>query len=537
MTEEEFYHKQHIDLLSNHLLENDWVWIYKKYHKVVEDVDIYYRYFSYLATPTDAAKSLRSATCDIQENERVTLMGDYSYRPFANPGFENLVTIRDFYISNEHFVDIRVAEEIIFYFRLFEYRENNGEIKFYRIENSFKILVCVITNDSVKILNRYLIEFMAAKRMDLICCCQSEVEFDLDKIDIPFKIKGTQGKFEDISPNLQSNYRFCVGLCFAKIQSWFNGKTILNHTSLKKIMEKEQRYISYVIGTASDGTSLDSDESTNQYTSVFFDKEVLTLYHGRQGCKIEPLRISSPDFSLRCDNDNLDYVVVFLRDIQDLPYKEQYKWRGYNIVPDGRGFSNLFQKTIIDGNWNGAAQSIDFIFRDLYRTLVSKWELKYGWKLFKPLNGLQAEYFNQICLLSRNDYEDLTNLVKYLALFLQESLNLDEFEKITPAIFDVKDKIVNGETVKESHKEGPIAHLHRVLERLNTEDAEFVIFLRNLQSLRSYMLHRNRETLEKDKRKAFVYFGLNEDKSNSQLASKNIFQLGANALSTVIKQL
>lgn len=76
-------------------------------------------------------------------------------------------------------------------------------------------------------------------------------------------------------------------------------------------MEKEQRYISYVIGTAPDGTSLDSDESTNQYTSVFFDKEVLTLYHGRQGCKIEPLRISSPDFSLRCDNDNLDYVVVF----------------------------------------------------------------------------------------------------------------------------------------------------------------------------------------------------------------------------------
>lgn len=72
---------------------------------------------------------------------------------------------------------------------------------------------------------------------------------------------------------------------------------------------------------------------------------------------------------------------------------------------------------------------------------------------------------------------------------------------------------------------------------MNTEDAEFVTFLRNLQSLRSYMLHRNRETLEKDKRKAFVYFGLNEDKSNSQLASKNIFQLGANALSTVIKQL
>ena len=80
-----------------------------------------------------------------------------------------------------------------------------------------------------------------------------------------------------------------------------------------------------------------------------------------------------PNFTLRCDNDHNDYVVVFLRDIQDLPYREQCIWKGFNITPDGRTFSKLFQKTIIEGKWNGVAQSIDFVFRDLYKTFVAKW--------------------------------------------------------------------------------------------------------------------------------------------------------------------
>ena len=53
-----------------------------------------------------------------------------------------------------------------------------------------------INKDSVKILNQYLVEFMAAKRMDLICCCQSEIEFDLGAIDLPFEIECTNGKFK-----------------------------------------------------------------------------------------------------------------------------------------------------------------------------------------------------------------------------------------------------------------------------------------------------------------------------------------------------
>ena len=65
----------------------------------------------------------------------------------------------------------------------------------------------------------------------------------------------------------------------------------------------------------------------------------------------------------------------------------------------------------------------------------------------------------------------------------------------------------------------------------------FIVFLRNLQSLRSYMLHRNSKKLDKDKKRAFEYFGLNEDKSNSQSVSNNVLSLGATAISNMIKQL
>ncbi len=42
----------------------------------------------------------------------------------------------------------------------------------------------------------------------------------------------------------------------------------------------------------------------------------------------------------------------------------------------------------------------------------------------------RQNYFNQICILNRDDYEALTDLVKYLSLMLQESLDLEMMEMI-----------------------------------------------------------------------------------------------------------
>ena len=103
LTETEFYHKSHIEILSNHFLENDWVWLYKKYYESSDGVERYHKYVSYLATPISAAFSLKTPNTDIQDDVRVALMGDYTYRPFAKPGFENLVTVRDFKVSRTYY--------------------------------------------------------------------------------------------------------------------------------------------------------------------------------------------------------------------------------------------------------------------------------------------------------------------------------------------------------------------------------------------------------------------------------------------------
>lgn len=113
--------------------------------------------------------------------------------------------------------------------------------------------------------------------MDLICCCQSEIEFDLGAIDLPFEIECTNGKFKDISPNAKSNYQICISPHFAKIQSWFNGKIIFNHESLKSIIERMKTSVNYIIGTDVNGAPIASTVATDPYTPVFLIKSTSVL--------------------------------------------------------------------------------------------------------------------------------------------------------------------------------------------------------------------------------------------------------------------
>ncbi len=532
----EFYHIDHQKLLSNHFLENDWVWLYRKYRKVENGIDVYYRYFAYLATPIAASHCIKSATSDIEENNRVCLINGYKYRPYAREGFEHLVTIRDFKVSNTYFKDIRIAEEIIFYHRLYERRENNT-IKYYQLNENIETLVCIIEENSVKILARFLSEYMAAKCMDLVCHCQSEVEFSLNDYNPRFKIRCTPGlKFQNLRLTNSSNFELCVAPHFHIIQSWFNGKQIFRHISLKRFFDNMHPLISFIIGTDDNGLPIKSTPDTSLYTPVFFSKNVQAHY-GRQGYKSQELRISGPNFSLRCDNDNDEYIIAFLKDILDLPYTDQCIWLGYNIPPDGRGFSSLFQSSIIEGNWNGIATSIDFVFRDLYKTFLSLWEKKYNDIIIKPLNGVQTESLEKICIVFNNDYEALITLIRNLSLCLQESFNSNFLSQITPVEEKITTEIKDGIEIHTKKTEASISHFHRVCGILGIEDSKLNTFLKNLQTLRSYTLHRNKTEIKKDIKKAFDFFGLKYDHSNSTSTSHNILQIGVDALTSFIKQL
>jgi hypothetical protein len=211
------------------------------------------------------------------------------------------------------------------------------------------------------------------------------------------------------------------------MRNWFNGKSVFKYTPLKEYMKSMNAQ--YIIATDENGLDIFSDEKTSPYTPIFFDKKLHSLYMGREKYVIEPLRITTPSFSIRCDNVNENYIVAFLKDVLDLPYREQNVWKGYNIAPNGRGFSGHFQETMIQGNWNSSAESIDFVFRDTYKNLLSKWEGKYKFPLVKSLNHAQSEIPDKINLLQDNDYFALSQLLQQIGLMFYDSLNKAELYK------------------------------------------------------------------------------------------------------------
>ena len=121
--------------------------------------------------PISAAFSLKTPNTDIQDDVRVALMGDYTYRPFAKPGFENLVTVRDFKVSRTYYKDIRIAEELIYYFNLFESKEENGDTCYYKIENDTKKLVCLINKSDYPFMHLLYSQLLVCQRV----CLQNTV--------------------------------------------------------------------------------------------------------------------------------------------------------------------------------------------------------------------------------------------------------------------------------------------------------------------------------------------------------------------------
>lgn len=310
------------------------------------------------------------------------------------------------------------------------------------------------------------------------------------------------------------------------MRNWFNGKSVFKHTPLKEYMKSMNSQ--YIIATDENGLELFSDEKTFPYTPIFFDKKLHALYMGCEKYVIEPLGITTPSFSIRCDNENENYIVAFLKDVLNLPYREQNVWKGYNIAPDGRSFSRHFQETMIQGNWNSFAESIDFVFRDTYKNLLSKWEDKYKFPLINSLNHAQSEIPDKINLLQDNDYFALSPLLQQIGLMFYDSLNKAELYK----------NILN--PTEEEKKGASIAYLHRLFEHLKIDDTEFNTFLKNERTLRSILslAHHNGAKITKDNEKqSLAYVGLSIENLNTKEAAKNLLTKGSEAMQKIIEQL
>ena len=120
----------------------------------------------------------------------------------------------------------------------------------------------------------------------------------------------------------------------------------------------------FIIGEDQDGSSLeyscDPDELANYFganpnaphyvTPVFFRRDVLQKYYE------DTDKYAVEDGYLRCgglwgvriDNDQPDYVMVFLGDLRrDLPAAERDYWRSFNIAPVGPMSETAFRRSFL----------------------------------------------------------------------------------------------------------------------------------------------------------------------------------------------
>lgn len=226
LTREDFEHTRHIELLSNHLLEDDWVWLYKKEFNYPQEPSVFYKYWCYLAFPDVALRALSSYRPDIDEGIPCAIMADNSYKPYARSGFEHLTTIRDFKVGNNRFRQIRVSDELIYFHNLYEVEDNSIKRYYDSFDNA---LVCEVGPDYAKILNKYLSEFMVAKKMDLVCMAQSEIEYDRNHYTPDFHYSFTTEKGIPLGKLPNQNYNLMINPCFYKMRNWFNGKMVYSH--------------------------------------------------------------------------------------------------------------------------------------------------------------------------------------------------------------------------------------------------------------------------------------------------------------------
>uniref|UniRef100_UPI00260AE6B4 hypothetical protein n=1 Tax=Chitinophaga sp. TaxID=1869181 RepID=UPI00260AE6B4 len=232
---------------------------------------------------------------------------------------------------------------------------------------------------------RLIVEYLAVRKMHLSLCFDFMCMTNFEGAGSAFVPKDED--FVGDSFHYNHLIRGVPGIDGNNLQSWIIGKTILKYDPSKSqkfwFDLDEDAYESFVIGYNDDGTeqtvSCNSEEH-KFFTPVYFNKEVLNKYYNNpHKYQVDGFHLKSSFLSLKMDNNNDDYVMVFLNDLAMLPQKEQLHWKHHNIAPQSEmGISGSYYDTMILGNWARESDSVDIHFKEKYMRFNKKWFDKYG---------------------------------------------------------------------------------------------------------------------------------------------------------------
>lgn len=515
MTNDLFYHKELFQALESNFIKEEWFPLYeKKSIDFDENSNNWSQVYGYLVDDKMLSKCLSSYKQDQEPTERIAVMDDYIYRPFIHEGIEPLIVIREFSIDGKSETYTDISEELILYYKLFEEVENKHERNYYYIKSGVKSKAIKVVCNNVYIKNRFLVEYLSIRRMNYMICFSFQAETSMDNpwnLDFQITPGGDKG-LETKDDNTIINK--LVRPVFYLMQSWVMGKKLLRYENIEIVgchYDGDCRCESFIVGLDKNGKEIEASCDTNQLKPVFFSKDVLNKYYSNPVFNVEWNRLSNRYFSLKMDNNHYLYVVVLLKDLASLPYKEQLHWKAHNISPSAEyKLSSSFCNSMFYCNWNCGNETEDLLLKEKYDQFNNSWYNKYKWYLFKPLSGHQADFYKSLHLpTSNNNVQEFCDQIETMALIFVDSVNVKILKSIV--------------AYEEGDKSIILLEKYLIHEGIN--NGYIIEFLRHLQTLRSGITRAHRLKTKKDSqlKNTISYFHINEDYSNVIDVAKIIF--------------
>lgn len=325
-----------------------------------------------------------------------------------------------------------------------------------------------------------------------------------------------------------------------KSGAWFQGKCVIRHENLDQLgawKVKEEGYETFIVGQDNHGNEItvtcDESQLPNLFTRkgdeywtltpVCFRREVLDKYlNNADRYFVGDAYLSAPSWGLKMDNDRTDgMVVVFLKDLGDMPFEEQQHWKKYNIAPPATA---RLSATSVMRSFLGVAKnpSVDasLVFKQKYNELRKTWSDKYGWELIKSLSPADDRDFNNLHQMTdENNQQDFTYQILTLTRSIIDSLN----EKELMNNIDVTNTdYLNYMAGHDNKMDGSLLRLEWYLRTRGGYNAGMLTYLRKLQSYRSKNAAHRRGTTDKELKKLERFFSL--DMNSQKDALDGIFR-------------
>lgn len=484
-----------IEFLTNKHGEEVWVTVYKR--EPINNTDHDGGMYCALVRKEKTERAMEKLGWDLMigsggpcfctsflDGEEITTYYTNSDDDFLRP-----VLVRDFHGRKEDYIEI--LEE----FRLFHnlYHDNNSGSFISFDEAGDEVEVIKVECDEVNIRRRFLRSFMAARQMNLLLYFELTRHYEKSV------------RFSDEENNGSLTYTIYSGDSYSDGYTSFSrilGKKLIRCEPVEKCgiwpFEIEKEYQNFIIGGDIDEPetfSCNPEKLANYFganpdaphylTPVFFRKEVMQKYYSSSDYEITDGRLYRRGaWSLRFDNNSPNHVSVFLGDLgQDLPSKEQFYWKSFNLVPDERKISRTnFERSFL-GNFYDA-ENPEHRFKQKFRDIQEYWNKKYGWHLFLPLSTKDEHFHESIRSMLTNEQSEFDAQVLAITKVTIDSINVKSLRNH----LGVTDKSIKSISLMEA-----------LLEKLKSPHLSALLsLLKGIQSVRSTgVAHRKGTEYEK----------------------------------------